>query len=94
MAATHPHWIEDEDGRKTWPVNRYAIERERRTDWLAKGVVKHHRTMATTLNTLIEAGFSIRKVCEFAPSAEQVREQRALAEELERPMMLMIAAQR
>ena len=26
---------------------------ERRTDWFAKGVLKHHRTLATTLNTLI-----------------------------------------
>ena len=94
MAAAHPHWTEDEDGRKTWPVNRYAIEGERRTDWFAKGVVKRHRTMATTLNTLIEAGFSIRRVAEFAPSAEQITEKPELAEELERPMILMIAAQR
>jgi len=26
MAAAHPHWITDEDGRKTWPVNSYSIE--------------------------------------------------------------------
>lgn len=94
MAAAHPHWTEDEDGRKTWPVNRYAVEGERRTDWLAKGVVKYHRTVATTLNTLIEAGFSIRHVDEFAPSAKQIEETPALAEELERPMILMISAQR
>jgi SAM-dependent methyltransferase len=94
MAAAHPHWTQDEDGRKTWPVNRYALEGERRTDWLAKGVVKYHRTVATTLNTLIEAGFSIRHVGEFAPSARQIEALPALAEELERPMILMVAAQR
>src|SRR3546814_8878085 len=53
MAAAHPHWLSDEEGRKTWPVNRYALEGERRTDWLAKGVLKHHRRIGTTLNTLI-----------------------------------------
>ncbi len=37
MAAAHPRWFEDEDGRKTWPVNHYAIEGERRTDWFVRG---------------------------------------------------------
>ncbi|GEM_PF-2777621 len=29
----------------------------RRTDWFAEEVVKHHRTLATMLNTLVETGF-------------------------------------
>ncbi|RWG06139.1 class I SAM-dependent methyltransferase [Mesorhizobium sp.] len=94
MAAVHPHWIEDEDGRKTWPVNSYAIEGERRTDWFAKGVVKYHRRMGTTLNALVRAGFTIEKVEEFAPSAEQIKQMPALEEELERPMMLLISSKR
>ncbi|MBP0582755.1 class I SAM-dependent methyltransferase [Labrys sp. LIt4] len=94
MAAAHPHWIEDEDGRKTWPVNRYAIEGERRTDWFAKGVLKYHRTIATTLSALIRAGFALEAIDEFAPSREQVEETPALEEELERPMMLLVSARR
>lgn len=94
MAAGQPRWWTDEDGLKTWPVNRYAIEGERRTDWFMKGVIKYHRTMATTLNCLIAAGFSIRSIVEFAPTAEQVAQAPQLAEELERPMMLLVAAQR
>ncbi|WP_114944376.1 class I SAM-dependent methyltransferase [Microvirga calopogonii] len=93
MAAAHPRWWADEDGRKTWPVNQYSVEGDRRTDWFAKGVLKYHRTMGTTLNTLIEAGFTIRHVEEFAPSAQQVQENPALAEEIERPMFLLISAQ-
>jgi SAM-dependent methyltransferase len=92
MAAEHPHWISDESGRKTWPVNGYSIEGERRTDWFAKGVLKYHRTLGTTLNTLIAAGFQIRRVEEFAPTPEQIHQTPGLAEELERPMMLMVAA--
>lgn len=92
MAAAHPHWIVDEDGRKTWPVNGYSIEGERRTDWFVRGVVKHHRTLANTLNTLIRAGFQISRVEEFAPTAQQIEQIPALAEELERPMMLMVSA--
>lgn len=94
MAATYPRWIEDEDGRKTWPVNRYSVEGERQTDWFVKGVVKYHRTISTTLNALIQAGFTIKAVEEFAPSPDQIRENPALEEEIERPMMLLISAKR
>jgi SAM-dependent methyltransferase len=94
MAAGGPRWIVDDDGRKTWPVNRYAIEGERRTDWFAKGVLKYHRRIATTLTTLIRAGFIIEAVDEFAPSPQQIRETPALEEELERPMMLLVSARR
>ncbi|MCK1336654.1 class I SAM-dependent methyltransferase [Bradyrhizobium sp. 38] len=94
MAATYPRWIEDEDGRKTWPVNRYFVEGERQTDWFVKGVVKYHRTISTTLNALIQAGFTIKAVEEFAPSPDQIRENPALEEEIERPMMLLISAKR
>ncbi len=92
MAAAHPHWTLDEDGRKTWPVNGYSIEGERRTDWFAKGVLKYHRTLATTLNTLIESGFALSRVAEFAPTQEQIKQMPALAEELERPMLLLVSA--
>ncbi|WP_054901521.1 bifunctional 2-polyprenyl-6-hydroxyphenol methylase/3-demethylubiquinol 3-O-methyltransferase UbiG [Pseudomonas sp. NBRC 111131] len=94
MAAAHPHWFKDADGRLTWPVNGYALEGQRRTDWFAKGVLKYHRTLATTLNTLIEAGLRINRVEEFAPSPEQVAALPNLSEELERPMMLLVSAQR
>lgn len=92
MAAAHPHWIADEDGCKTWPVNNYAREGERRTDWLAKGVLKYHRRLSTTLNSLIEAGFTLNRLDEFAPTPEQIAAIPALEEELERPMMLLVAA--
>lgn len=94
MAASHPHWIKDEDGRLTWPVNRYSIEGERRTDWFVKGVVKYHRTIGTTLNLLIKAGFTIQAVEEFAPSSQQISDRPELREEIERPMMLLISASR
>ncbi len=94
MAATHPHWIVDDVGRKSWPVNGYSIEGERRTDWFAKGVLKYHRTLGTTLNALIDAGFQLHRVEEFAPTREQIGEMPALAEELERPMMLLVSARK
>ncbi|WP_407146524.1 class I SAM-dependent methyltransferase [Bradyrhizobium sp. ORS 86] len=94
MAAAHPRWLQDDDGRKTWPVNRYFIEGERRTDWYVKGVLKYHRTIGTTLTALISAGFALRHVEEFCPTPEQIAAMPELAEELERPMMLLASAQR
>jgi len=93
MAAADPRWLADAQGRRTWPVNGYAHEGERRTDWFVPGVRKYHRTLATTLNTLIGAGFAVRSIAEFAPSAVQVAENPDLAEERERPMILAVSAQ-
>lgn len=94
MAAAKPCWWQDDNGRKTWPVNRYFIEGERRTDWYVKDVLKYHRTIGTTLNALIGAGFALRHVEEFCPTPEQIAAAPEFAEELERPMMLLISAQR
>ncbi|PVA09666.1 SAM-dependent methyltransferase [Pelagivirga sediminicola] len=94
MAAANPHWIRDESGRKTWPVNGYSMEGERRTDWFVKGVLKHHRTLATTINTLIGAGFTLRRVEEFAPTPDQIAVMPEMAEEAERPMMLIVSAKK
>ncbi|MEW6632969.1 MAG: class I SAM-dependent methyltransferase [Pseudomonadota bacterium] len=94
MAPTSPGWSVDATGRKTWPVDRYLVEGPRTTDWLAKGVVKHHRTIGTTLNQLIRAGFAIGHVEEFRPTDAQIAARPELAEELERPMFLLVQARR
>jgi SAM-dependent methyltransferase len=94
MAPAHPGWLVDAEGRQTWPLDGYSAEGPRITDWLAKGVVKQHRTLATTLNLLIEAGFTIRRIEEFAPTEAQIAADPELAEERERPMFLLIAARR
>ena len=75
MAPTRPDWSVDAEGCPTWPVNSYLVEGRRTTDWLAPGVVKYHRTLGTTLNLLIGAGFAIRHVEEFGPTDEQVAAQ-------------------
>ncbi|WP_433739151.1 class I SAM-dependent methyltransferase [Pseudomonas putida] len=94
MAPRTPGWITDAEGRKSWPVDSYQLEGERVTHWLADGVIKQHRTLGTLLNTLIATGFSIRHVNEWGPTDAEVTAQPALAEEWERPMMLLISVQR
>ncbi|CDN46765.1 class I SAM-dependent methyltransferase [Neorhizobium galegae] len=94
MASRNPGWRTDEAGKKFWPVDGYSVEGRRATDWLAKGVVKYHRTIGTTLNTLIDGGFAIRRVIEWHPSPDQIAANPALAEEMDRPMILMVSAER
>ena len=94
MAPEKPRWLVGPDGRKIWPLDSYLKEGRRTTDWLAKGIVKQHRTIGTTLNVLIQTGFTITHVEEWGPTARQIDAQPELAEERERPMFLLIAAQR
>ena len=94
MASTSPGWLTTAEGGRAWPVDHYAIEGARLTDWLAKGVRKQHRTLGTTLNTLIDAGFAVRRVVEWSPTPEQVATHPSLADELDRPMMALVAAQK
>ena len=93
MAPTRPAWLRDGDTR-AWPVDRYADEGLRVTDWLAPGVRKYHRTLGTTVNALVDAGFAVRRLVEWAPTAEQVAAEPALAEERDRPMFVLVAADR
>lgn len=94
MASRKAGWVTDAQGRKTWPVDSYQMEGPRSTHWFTDGVVKQHRMLGTLLNMLVRTGFSIQHVEEWAPSPEQVLAQPALAQERERPMMLLVRARR
>jgi SAM-dependent methyltransferase len=93
MAPSRQDWVTLPDGRRVWPLDDYLREGPRTTDWLVPGVVKHHRLLGTTLNQLIDAGFAVRRVEEWRPSAERLVAMPAAAQELDRPMFLLIAAQ-
>lgn len=56
--------------------------------------MKQHRTRGTTLNALIRAGFAISHVEEWGPTEAQIAARPELAEERERPMIVLVAAQR
>lgn len=55
-------------------------------------MIKYHRTLGTYLNALVAAGFQIRRVEEWGPTAAQIAANPALAEEAERPMLLLVSA--
>ena len=93
-APRQPGWSSDASGRKVWPVESYLEEGSRTTDWLAKGVIKRHRTLGTYVNLLLRLGFSIRHLEEWSPTDAQIAAHPELAEERHRPMFFLLAAQR
>jgi SAM-dependent methyltransferase len=94
MAPTHPGWLVGAGGHETWPLDGYLMEGPRTTDWLAKGIVKQHRTIGTTLNLLIRLGFAISHVEEWGPTDAQIKAKPEWARERDRPMFLLVAAAR
>lgn len=93
-APADPNWSLNAAGRKTWPIDGYLEEGPRSTDWLAKGVIKQHRTVATYINTLLRLGFAIVHVEEWGPTDEQIAARPTLADERQRPPFLLVAARR
>jgi ubiquinone/menaquinone biosynthesis C-methylase UbiE len=93
-APADPNWSFDTAGRKSWPVDGYLDEGPRSTDWLAKGVIKQHRTVATYINTLLRLGFVISHVEEWGPTDAQIAARPALADERQRPPFFLLAARR
>lgn len=92
--ATRQGWLTDDSGERFWGVNHYQEEGKRVSNWLADGVIKYHRTLGTTLNALIGAGLTISEVNEWGPTQAQIDAWPALAEEAERPMLVLIAARK
>lgn len=93
-AAIKPQWIVNAAGDKTWPVDHYLEEGLRRTNWLAQGFAKQHRTFGTIVNLLLGAGFTLRRVEEWRPTDAQIAAQPAWADERHRPMFLLVSAAR
>lgn len=91
-ASPNPGWLTGVNNQKVWPVDHYFREGRRETDWLAKGVVKHHRSLSSIFAIVTGAGFAIEQLKEFSPTPDQIAEQPRLADELERPIFLMFQA--
>jgi SAM-dependent methyltransferase len=92
-APFDPSWKWDPEGRVYWPLNQYWDEGLRVTDWLAKGVRKHHRTVETYLSLVMDSGFVLTA---FKESWEGLELKTKWDErgEAHRPYFLLIAAQK
>jgi len=86
-------WILDDSGRRTrWGIDRYSDEGAREENWFVAGVRKIHRTMATLINGLVDAGLVVERVVEPVPSAEWLARHPQAQDERRRPVFLLVRA--
>ena len=86
-------WVRDAAGQPLhWAVDAYAEEGLREEHWFKEGVQKYHRTLASLLNGLIEAGLSIERVVEPVPDADQLKRRPEWVQERRRPFVLLVRA--
>ncbi|MCQ4636955.1 class I SAM-dependent methyltransferase [Anaerovorax odorimutans] len=102
FSAEHPvftaygtqDWYYDADGNILhFPVDRYFYEGERTAVFLGEEVTKYHRTLTTYLNTLLQNGFSLKNIIEPQPP-EDMMDLPGMTDEMRRPMMLIVSAQK
>lgn len=74
-----------------WPVDRYFTEGRRTARFLGCDVVKYHHTLTTYVQTLLETGFVLKALVEPKPDP-RLMDVPGMADELRRPMMLLLSA--
>lgn len=86
-------WVLDEEGRRVrWGLDRYAEEGAREETWFVPGVRKVHRTLATLINELVDAGLTVERVVEPIPTEAWLAARPQWRDERRRPMFLLIRA--
>lgn len=84
----------DEEGKILhFPVDRYFYEGKRDAVFLGEQVVKFHRTLTLYLNTLLRCGFVLQHIIEPKPP-EEMMNLPGMQDEMRRPMMLIVAAEK
>jgi SAM-dependent methyltransferase len=94
-SGTADGWILDAAGKRVgWALDRYADDGQREHTRFVEGVRRYHRTVATPLNGLIDAGLTLEQVMEPAPSEAWLRERAHAADEPRRPVFLLVRARK
>jgi 2-polyprenyl-3-methyl-5-hydroxy-6-metoxy-1,4-benzoquinol methylase len=88
-------WIPGEAGARTrWAIDRYSDEGARDEQWFVAGVRKFHRTFASLVNGLLDAGLVVERVVEPVPSAAWLRDHPESVDERRRPVFLLLRARK
>lgn len=88
-AGGNQQWVHDGEKNLYWPVDNYFYPGERTTNFLGKTVQKYHHTLTQILNGLIQTGFVVEAVEEAMPP-EEMLPCPGMADEMRRPMMLLV----
>lgn len=91
-AGVGQDWVYNAQGEPLyWPVDRYFDPGERVTNFLGCRVTKQHHTLTQILNGLLANGFALEAVEEAQPPASMM-DLPGMADEMRRPMMLLVKA--
>ena len=94
-AGVHEDWYRDAQGNILhWPLDGYFLPGARSTLFAGCEVTKYHHTLAQILGGLLAAGFALAAVDEARPSAEMLSRSPEMRDELRRPMMLLVRAEK
>lgn len=94
-AAGSQDWDYDAQGKiRHFPVDRYFLEGSRDAVFLGEHMTKYHRTLTTYLEGLLLRGFRLRHVVEPKPTPDILKKVPSMEEELRRPMMLIVVAEK
>jgi SAM-dependent methyltransferase len=86
-------WVVDDTGARTrWALVRYADEGPREEAWFVPGVRKIHRTIATLVNGLVDAGFVVERMVEPIPDESWLERHPQARHERNRPVFLLVRA--
>lgn len=91
-ARANPESVLDARGHPVAAVDEYLREGERVTDWIAQGVVKHHRLISTVIMTLMRHGLRLSAIDEWAPSDADIAAHPDWQAQRYDPMFLLFAA--
>lgn len=87
-------WYYNEKGEILhFPVDNYYYEGRREAIFLGEKVIKYHRTLTTYLDTLLRAGFELRRMVEPQPP-ESMMDLPGMKDEMRRPMMLLVSVRK
>ena len=103
FSAEHPvftsegsqDWYYDENGKILhFPVDNYYYEGKRNAVFLGEQVTKYHRTFTTYISSLLRKGFRLVDVEEPQPPAGMLESVPGMKDEMRRPMMFIVSAQK
>ena len=86
-------WIYQKGRPFCWPVDNYFYPGKRSVQFLGRAVQKYHHTLTQILMGLLHSGFHLDAVEEAEPSPSML-DRPGMAEEMRRPMMLLVKARR
>lgn len=93
-AGVGQDWIYDADGAPLyWPVDDYYRPGARTTHFLGCEVTKQHHTLTQIVQGLLQQGFRLTALEEAQPP-EEMMHLPGMADELRRPMMLLVRAEK